>query len=224
MKLLTSLKRAFVFALFFASLELAAQQNPNPIWNSLSEANSKFVNSPNYAAQRDKWVNTQKPPCIVLSCADSRVTPEMIFQQDIGQLFVVRVAGQVVDDVVIDSIEFAVGQFGSSLIVVLGHTNCGAVAGALDHLKRNNGAIDIPHGHLNAVLIPIEKAIVQSGININAPNALELATRANVAYIAKQLTSQSKRIADAVAQGKLKIVGAEYSLKTGEAVKLFEVK
>ena len=159
-----------------------------------------------------------------MGCVDSRVPPEIVFSQGLGDLFTVRSAGQVADGVVVDSIEFAVRTFESCLIVVLGHTDCGAVKGALERLRQNGGVIDKRNGHLNAVLIPIEKAIVQAGIDIHAPNALELATRANIEYIANRLISKSHTIAKALTKKELRIIGAEYHLKTGKVKKLFTIE
>jgi carbonic anhydrase len=195
--------------------------SPMMEWNSLLKSNKKFVKSHAFVKQRAPLKNKQNPPVIVLSCADSRVTPELIFNQKLGSLFVVRVAGQVVDDVVIDSIEYAVGTFDSHVLVVLGHSNCGAVAGALEHLQKNAGALDKPRGHLNAVLIPIEKAITEAGINIHGADALEKSIHANVKYMTHQLVQRSKPIAKAVKDGDLIIVGAEYSLSTGRVKQLF---
>jgi len=194
-----------------------------PMWKTLENGNKKFVTNHEQVKRRNKVKDAQTPPCIVLSCADSRVPPEIIFDQELGQLFVVRTAGEVVDDVVVDSIEFAVRQFKSSTIVVLGHSNCGAVIGALDHLLANDGVPDKPHGHYGAVLIPIERAIIQAKIDINAPDALEQATQTNVRYMAEQLISNSKTIKDAIKAKKLSIVGAEYYLDSGNVKKLFVI-
>lgn len=195
----------------------------NSVWDDLRAGNRKYVKSPKYAKQRKPFVNSQSPNAIVLSCADSRVTPEFIFSADIGELFVVRSAGQVTDDVVVDSIEFAVRTFDPSVLLIMGHTDCGAVRGALERLRMNGGVIDKQIGHLLAVLIPIEKAIVASGMDIYAPDALEQATRVNVEYIANQLINQSKPIADAVASGKVILVGALYKLGSGEVCEYFQL-
>lgn len=195
----------------------------NSVWEELRAGNREFVKSPKYAKQRKPLVNKQDPNAVILSCADSRVTPELIFSQKLGELFVVRSAGQVTDDVVVDTIEFAVRTYDPSVLVVMGHTDCGAVMGALARLRKNGGVIDKQNGHLLAVLIPIEKAIVASGMDIYAPDAFEQATRVNVQYIAGQLVNQSKPIADAVASGKLLLVGALYKLGSGEVCEYFSL-
>lgn len=191
-------------------------------WQALKAGNKKFVNNPRFIRQR-KHTATQNPHTIMLSCSDSRVTPEFIFSQKIGNLFVVRSAGEVADDVVIDSIEYSVRTFSSCLLVVLAHTNCGAVIGALERLRKNGGVIDRVNGHLLAVLVPIEKAIVQAGIDIYAPDALQQATRANVEYIVNQLLTESPVIAQAVASKNLRIIGAEYHLRSGKVKKYFTI-
>lgn len=197
--------------------------SPITEWDSLLKSNQQFVKNHTFAKQRAPLKNQQNPSIIVLSCADSRVAPELIFNQKLGSLFVVRVAGQVVDDVVIDSIEFAVGNFDVRLIVVLGHSDCGAVAGALKHLQKNSGVIDTPRGYLNAVLIPIEKAITEAGIDVHGANALEKSIQANVTYVANQLKSRSKTISDVLNTGQLILIGAEYSLGTGGVNQLFSI-
>jgi len=212
-----------VFGLIFIYLNLAGSCTPCSVWQNLQAANQSFVNDPAYAQARAQLVGGQNPLTIVLSCSDSRVPPELVFNQGLGQLFVARVAGNVVDDVVVDSIEYAVGHFDSVLILVMGHTHCGAVIGALNRLRQNGGNIVMPGGHLDAVLIPIEKAIKQAGIDIYAPNALELSINANIQYQANQLVMQSKVIQNALTNGILNIVGVLYSLETGVATQLFVI-
>jgi carbonic anhydrase len=125
--------------------------------------------------------------------------------------------------VVIDSIEYAVSHFDAHIIVVLGHCDCGAVAGALKHLQKNGGATDKPCNHLCAVLIPIEQAIVQENIDVHASNALEKSIEAQVKYSANQLMVHSPRIYDAVQNGQIMIVGAQYFLNSGKVEELFTI-
>lgn len=212
-----------ISVLIILSMQVTLVCSVAPIieWNSLLQSNEKFVKNNTLAKQRTLLKNGQNPPIIVLSCSDSRVVPELIFDQKLGSLFVVRVAGQVVDNVVIDSIEYAVAHFDSRVIVILGHSDCGAVSGALDHLKKNAGMIDKPREHLNAVLIPIETAIIESGINIHGPNALKESIQANIKYIANQLISRSHTISDALKSGQIILIGAEYLLDTGKVDQRF---
>lgn len=192
-------------------------------WHYLQRQNQKFIRSSKYIKQRDKTACSQNPAFVVLSCADSRTPPELIFDQGLGRIFCPRVAGNTAGDQVVDSIAFAVNTWDVTTVVVMGHENCGAVIGALGRLRLNGGVIDPDSGVLNAVLIPIEKAIVEAGIDIYGPHALEKSTRANVIYAAKQLISKSSIISDAVKDGQIIIVGSIYSLKTGRAREIFTI-
>lgn len=193
-------------------------------WKRLLQDNKEFIHNPKYAKERARLADGQNPAYAILSCSDSRVPPEIIFDQGLGDLFVARVAGNIADQVVVDSLEFAVTTWDVTTLIVMGHTSCGAVEGALARLRENNGRIDSVQGdHLYAVLVPIEIAIVKSGIDIWASNALELATRANVAYAVKQLIKRSSGIKHALKDGQIIIVGAEYHLRSGKVKELFMV-
>lgn len=215
--------RAVVVMLVTHALFLQAV-SPMKNWNSLLKSNEKFVKNNSFAKQRAPLKKGQNPSIIILSCADSRVTPELIFNQKLGSLFVVRVAGQVVDDVVVDSIEFAVANFNPEMIVVLGHSDCGAVAGALKHLRESNGIIDRSRGHLNAVLIPIETAITKANVNLQDAEAFEKSIQANIHYVMDQLVARSNTIAAAIRTGQLMVIGAEYCLNTGKVQHLYSIK
>jgi len=202
------------------SVDVVSNSAALNVWCQLKKGNKSFMRSDK--SRRKKLACAGQNPCtIVLSCSDSRVPPELVFKQNIGDLFVVRVAGEVVDDVVVDSIEYAVGHYDSVLIVVLGHSKCGAVGGAINRLKENHGQIVERPGHLDAVLRPIEMAILGAGIDIYAYNALELSIIANVEYVANQLLYQSHLIHDALAVGDISIIGAEYNLASGKVSTLF---
>ncbi len=202
------------------SLEIEAISAAVNVWHHLKKGNKRFARS--NKSKRKKLACAGQNPCtIVLSCSDSRVPPEVIFKQTIGDLFVVRVAGEVADDVVVDSIEYAVGHFDSVLIIVLGHSQCGAVIGAINRLKENNGQIIPQPGHIDAVLRPIEMAILAAGIDIYARNAVELSVIANINYVANQLLYQSHDIYDALENGTISIMGAEYNLVSGKVCPLF---
>lgn len=192
-------------------------------WHTLQHGNQQFIDNPKYAQQRAQTAKGQNPPYVVLSCADSRTPPELIFNQGLGKIFCPRVAGNTAGDQVIDSIEFAVNTWDVNTVVVLGHESCGAVVGALERLKKNNGKIDHSNGTLYAVLIPIEKAIIKSGIDIYAKDALEQSIKANVSYTARQLIKKSPDIAKALKTGQIVIIGAVYSLKSGKVHQLFVI-
>jgi len=190
-------------------------------WHSLQKANKSFISNPKYEQQRSQTAREQNPTYVVLSCADSRTPPEIIFNQGLGRIFCPRVAGNTAGDQVIDSIAFAVNTWDVTTVVVMGHENCGAVVGALERLRHNKGKVDRPDGIFNAVLIPIEKAIVKAGIDIYGRHALEKSIEANVAYVAKRLIKKSSIIAEALEKGRITIVGSVYHLESGQAKELF---
>ncbi len=200
-----------------SSDECGSQQD----WHYLQKANKEFIHKPKYTKQRKKTANGQNPAFVVLSCADSRTPPELIFNQGLGRIFCPRVAGNTAGDQVIDSIAFAVHTWDVTTVVVMGHENCGAVIGALDRLRENGGVIDPENGIFHAVLIPIERAIIAAGIDIYGPNALEESIIANVVYTANQLINNSIIISNALQSGQIIIVGSVYSLRTGKAKEIF---
>ena len=193
-------------------------------WRKLQAANLRFVEDPVYIKQRLETAGGQNPTYAVLSCADSRTPPELIFNKGLGKIFCPRVAGNTAGAQVIDSIAFAVATWDVTTIVVLGHTSCGAVEAALGRLQKSGGVIDKRNGILGAVLIPIERAIVKSGMDIYGPNAFEEATKANVAFAAERLIEKSDVICKALESGQIIIVGAIYDLATGVASEQFIIE
>ena len=147
----------------------------------------------------------QHPIAIVLGCSDSRVPPEVIFDHGLGDLFVIRVAGNVIDDVVLGSIEYAVGEFGVSLVMVLGHERCGAVIAAVKHLK-------VP-GHISALMIAIEPALSQ--IKESDHDPINAAVIANIRLTVERIKTSEPVLGELVRLEKVKIVGAQYGLDDG---------
>ncbi len=156
--------------------------------------------------RRHALAKEQKPFAVVVSCSDSRVPPELIFDVSLGDIFVVRTAGEVVDKMELGSIEYAIEHLGTRLIVVLGHQRCGAVSAAVSGATDTG---DIPNV-LRAISPAIEETKGQSG------DAIENAVRANARNIAKRLQSAGPIIAPRVQSGEVKIVAAYYSLDTGQ--------
>lgn len=148
----------------------------------------------------------QYPFATILGCADSRVPPEMIFDQGFGDIFVVRVAGNIASDMAIGSLEYAASVLGSQLIVVLGHKKCGAVAAALKNQP-------LP-GRIGFVVEEIKPAVVK--LNRRIENIEEAGVISNIQYQADKLLKKSIILAKLVRQGKLKIVGAVYDIDTGK--------
>jgi carbonic anhydrase len=159
------------------------------------------------ADQRELVAKGQKPFALILGCADSRVPPEILFDQGLGDLFVIRVAGNVVDDPGLGSIEYAVEHLNVKLIVVLGHERCGAVDAAT---KGGD-----PGGHIGSLVHAIAPAV--EAARIKKGNLLEEAVKANVLLIVNQLKNTAPFLAPAAKSGMLTVVGAVYDLETGTA-------
>lgn len=192
-------------------------------WGKLVHGNTSFIKNSVYRLERLELVKEQNPFVIALSCSDSRIPPEIAFQQGLGDMFTVRNAGHVVDDSVLGSIEYAVEHFETVLIVVLGHENCGAVTAALNGLKNESSNPQMAHaqiGHLDAVIDPIQLAIRRSGIDVFGSDALEKSIKANTSAVTEQLVKRSSIIAQAVQKGRLTIVPAFYHLGSGLVEKL----
>ena len=151
---------------------------------------------------RDRTVEKQQPFAAILSCADSRVPIEIIFDQSIGELFVTRIAGNIATSEIIASLEFGAGVLGTKVIMVLGHSSCGAVKAAIA-----NG--EVP-GQISALFPHLRPAVNQAGPDLVAT------TKANAAIQAALLSKSSTVLAPMVTEGKLKIVGAYYDLGTGK--------
>lgn len=153
--------------------------------------------------RREAVTSQQSPFAIILGCSDSRVSPEIVFDQGIGDLFVVRVAGNVVGPIELDSIEFSVEYLNSSLIFVLGHENCGAVNAVLSGNTKD----------IEAIAIQIEPAVEKSrGLS---GNSLENAVKTNVKLVVEQIKN-SETIARFIEEKKLDVVGGYYKLASGE--------
>lgn len=159
-------------------------------------------------------VKGQHPHAEILSCADSRVPPEIIFDQGLGDLFVVRVAGNIATDAELASLEYGAEHLHIPLLVVLGHEHCGAVTAAVEGGK--------PEGHLGTLVDFLRPAVDQT--RTMAGDKVENAVRANVQLVVQQLRSSTPILSELVAHNKLKIVGGVYSLDTGKVNWLPETK
>jgi carbonic anhydrase len=181
----------------------------------LKSGNARFVvddpaGRARYPDQRRRLAKSQKPCAVVLTCADSRVVPELIFDQQLGELFVVRVAGNVTDPVVLGSIEYAAEHLNCPLVVVLGHQRCGAVKAAVDagHLEGNLREL------VGRVYVgPNLKTLFEE--TKNAEEAIDVAVRLNVRHQVRELSGKSGVLKKLVADKKLQVAGAVYSLDTG---------
>jgi len=157
-------------------------------------------------ARQRELVQEQHPHAEILSCADSRVPPEIIFDQGLGDLFVVRVAGNVATDAEIGSLEYGAEHLHIPLLVVLGHESCGAVTAAVQGGEAK--------GHIATLLNLIKPAVDKSRAIAGDPVANSV--RINVQMVVQQLRSSTPILSELVAEGKLRILGGVYSLETGE--------
>ena len=165
---------------------------------------------------RDGSILKQKPFAIILGCSDSRVPAELVFDQGLGDLFVIRVAGHVVAPSQIGSVEFACQQFGTELVVVLGHSHCGAIEATVDALV---GDPDDMSNNLDDIvdrIIPAVYGIVDEHEHEDREELLHKAMRANVEHCVKLLKMRSQIIRGLIRRNKLKVVGAEYCIETGK--------
>ncbi len=189
--------------------------NPRTAWKALREGNERFVaGRPAHPSQgverRAALAEGQQPTAVVFGCGDSRVAAEIIFDQGLGNMFVVRTAGHVIDSAVLGSIEFAVVVLRVPLVVVLGHDSCGAVKAALEAL--DDGVI--PGGFLRDVVERVTPSLLL-GRRDGLTEVDEFEAR-HVIETTAQLVARSTAIAERVAAGSLAIVGATYHLADGQ--------
>jgi carbonic anhydrase len=164
--------------------------------------------------RRSEVATGQEPFAIILGCSDSRVPAEIIFDQGLGDLFVIRVAGNIVAPSQIGSVEFAAERFGTGLVVVLGHSTCGAIQATLEELGRPS---DAQSRNLRSIVDRIRPAIEPLLADRSQPPAdlVKRAVRANIRASVEQLRNGSEVLAQMVDQNRLLVVGAEYSLESG---------
>lgn len=187
----------------------------------LKEGNQRFVSdSPGeklgfHSARRNALVEGQAPFAIILGCSDSRVPAELVFDQGLGDLFVIRVAGNIVAPSQVGSVEFAAHQFGIPLVIVMGHSDCGAIGATLDALQHQSEGIS---PNITAIVERIRPAIEpllsDSGFLVSS-QLIDKAVRANVKESVKQLSHGSKLLETMIQENRLRVVGAEYCLQTG---------
>jgi carbonic anhydrase len=193
----------------------------------LTEGNRRFVSDIRDRksfvghAQFTDLAAGQEPFAIILGCSDSRVPAEIIFDQGLGDLFVIRVAGNIVAPSQVGSVEFAVERFGTRLVVVLGHSLCGAVLATLEELERPTESRSPNLGSIVDRIRPSLESLFDSGLRHNADDLMEQAVRANIRASTDQLRHGSPLLERLVQDGELVVVGAEYSLDTG-VVAFFE--
>ena len=184
------------------------------LWTDLAEGNKRFVvGKPKQRELRKRLAAGQHPNVVVLACADSRVAPELLFDQSLGDLFVVRSAGNIADPIGVGSIEYAVEHLGSSVLLVLGHTKCGAVTAACSKEK-------MPTANLQAIVDKIAPAVSRAGSSLKGDALVEAAIRENVHNSAHDVVASSEILRHFRDEGKLTVFEAEYDLSTGEVARL----
>ncbi|MET8799202.1 carbonic anhydrase [Nocardia sp. NPDC004568] len=192
------------------------QSNPVSAWKSLREGNERFVNGtllhPSQgAADRAKLVGGQHPTAVLFGCGDSRVAAELIFDQGLGDMFVVRTAGHVIDAAVLGSIEYGVGVLDVPLIVVLGHDSCGAVKATLDALDGG----EVPGGFIRSIVEKVTPSML-IGRREGLESVDELEAR-HVVETSRLLMERSMIVSERVAAGKCAIACVTYKLVDGRA-------
>lgn len=194
--------------------EIQENLTPEMAHKILADGNKRFVE--NVKAQRDlksqvlETSTGQFPFAVVLSCIDSRVPAELVFDQGIGDIFSCRIAGNIINEDILGSMEFACKLAGSKIVVVMGHTKCGAVHGACKHVEM---------GNLTTLLSKIKPAMNKIGADQEySPEYAELVSVENVHESIKSIREQSPVLAQLEKDGEIEIVGAMYSVDSGEVI------
>lgn len=196
--------------------EMQAAITPSMALELLKEGNQRFVNNlkvnRNLLQQANETSNGQHPFAVILSCIDSRTSAELIFDQGLGDVFSVRIAGNIVNEDILGSIEFACKVAGSKIIVVLGHTKCGAIKGACDHVEM---------GNLTALLSKIQPAVFDEKTvkeNRNSTNSefVEKVATINVKRTVQAIMERSPILKEMIESGAIGIVGGTHDISSGE--------
>lgn len=201
--------------------EMQENITPSMALELLKEGNKRFINNlkvnRNLLQQANETSDGQHPFAVILSCIDSRTSAELIFDQGLGDIFSVRIAGNIINEDILGSMEFGCKVAGAKIIVVLGHTKCGAVKGACDHVEM---------GNLTALLTKIRPAVDdedQTKENRNSGNAtfVENVATINVKRTVKSIMERSTILKEMIESGQIGIVGGSHDIKTG-AVTFYE--
>jgi len=189
--------------------------------DKLIEGNRRFVAEvqnqalQSQVARRYRLVPRQEPFAIIIGCSDSRVPAEIVFDQGLGDLFVIRVAGNVIAPSQIGSVEYAVERFGTQLVLVLGHSRCGAIEATLEELERPS---ERRSPNLRAIvdrIRPSVESLLEAGLELDSDRLIEQAVRANIRVSANQLRHGSQILEQLIEKDELLVVGAEYCLESG---------
>lgn len=196
--------------------EMQAAITPSMALDLLKEGNKRFVNNlkvnRNLLQQANETSDGQHPFAIILSCIDSRTSAELIFDQGLGDIFSVRIAGNIINEDILGSMEFACKVAGSKIIVVLGHTRCGAIKGACDHVEM---------GNLTALLTKIRPAVddenqTKENRNSGNPVFVENVSTINVKRTVRSIFERSPILKEMIENGQIGIIGGTHDITTGE--------
>ncbi len=190
------------------------------VLDQLNSGNKRFVageglNGDVSPQRRLQLTDGQSPKAVVVGCADSRVPVELIFDQGLGELFVIRVAGNIVDESVLGSVEFAVSHLGCKLVIVLGHSSCGAVKATLHEVNQPSGDLSPSLRSIVNAIEPAVRSLMTHSTELTEENLTEQAIQSNVRQSLLQIYQKSQGIQSAVNDRNLSIVGAIYDLETG---------
>jgi carbonic anhydrase len=196
--------------------EMQTALTPSMALELLKEGNRRFVNNlkvnRNLLQQANDTSDGQHPFAVILSCIDSRTSAELIFDQGLGDIFSIRIAGNIVNEDIIGSMEFGCKVAGSKIILVLGHTKCGAVKGACDHVEM---------GNLTSLLTKIRPAVDDENITIENRNSsnpvfVENVSKINVKRTVKAVMERSPILKEMILSGEIGIIGGTQNITTGE--------
>ena len=209
-------------------IELKGNKEAKEGLRRLQEGNMRFVknwihrDNLSVHEKRDSLTAGQKPFAIILSCSDSRVPSEIVFDQTLGDLFVIRVAGNIVAPSLVGSVEFAAATFGVPLVVVMGHSRCGAVVATYDCIINNTPSVSANiHDIVERISPSVHQVMELHPKGMEKPEIIEKCISANIRNSVNHLRHGSKLLEDLYVDSKIKIIGANYSLDTGE-VEFFE--
>ncbi len=201
------------------SKEILSTITPDMALQMMKEGNDRFVKK-DMIEREHEWhiretINSQHPYAIVLGCIDSRVEPSILFDQGIGDLFIARIAGNIINQDILGSMEYACAISGSKLVLVLGHTSCGAVKGAIDNVVLDNLSPSLRNIQLAAEKVKTEEGFERTAKNLKFVN---LVANKNVEQSINDIRNQSPILRNLEKDGDIIIAGAVYDHSTGEVV------
>lgn len=204
-------KNIFLLMITLLPCSIFCMENSLDSLQKLIEGNKRYIESKvicheDWTAKRAALAEGQNPFAVVVTCSDSRVPPEIIFDQSLGDLFVVRLAGNVVDDLAIGSIVYAVEALKANLIIVLGHEKCGAVDAAIKGLKFKN--------QIDDVIREIRPAVRET--RKERSDVLEKTIKANVRNVEEKIKTSKPTLSKSFQEGKVKVIGGYYELESGK--------